>query len=95
MNLEDRVTELERRLAEVEAKLQKKAQRRSSTVRRVNLSPERQAIVDVLDNDTPRSPNEIAARLNKSSESIRFLLGRLERNGLVRRAAYGRYVRAG
>lgn len=56
-------------------------------------TPERQAIVDLLhEQRRPMSPREINDHLGKDGDSIRQLLGKLEKAGVVERKEYGKYT---
>jgi AAA domain/IclR helix-turn-helix domain len=61
----------------------------AGTVRR---SAERTAILDVIrEAGEPVGPNDIANAAGMKATNVRFLLGKLVKDGAVRKAAYGKY----
>lgn len=54
---------------------------------------ERRAILNVLGDDTPRTPKEIASEVGKTVESVKQLLRKLLNEGLIDKAGYGKYAR--
>jgi len=58
----------------------------------VAVSSERKAVLDVLDDDQPRTPRQIAEELSKPVVSVQFLLRKLVNTGVVDKAGYGKYV---
>jgi hypothetical protein len=54
---------------------------------------ERRTILDLMSDDTPRTPKQIAAGVSKSVESVQQLLRKLLNDGLIEKPGYGTYAR--
>jgi RecA-family ATPase len=60
----------------------------------VRRSHERNAVLDALtDAKEPIGPNDIATATGMRAANVRFLLGKLVKEGLIEKAAYGKYRR--
>ncbi len=59
----------------------------------VSISGERRAILSIMNDDEPHTPQQLATELGKSVESIKFLLQKLLNDGLVDKPGYGKYIR--
>jgi hypothetical protein len=58
----------------------------------VRRSAERGAVLTAIDEaDGPIGPNEIAAAANMKAGNVRFLLGKLVKEGAIAKASYGKY----
>ncbi len=64
----------------------------ASDTKEFSVTKEREEILDVLaESDEPMSPQTIAGKLNKKSNSIRFLLHRMREDGQVTHIGRGKY----
>jgi hypothetical protein len=59
----------------------------------IRRSAERNAILGAIrEAGEPVGPNDIAAAVNMKAANVRFLLGKLLKEGLIKKAGYGRYL---